>query len=184
MARVPKVGREKDPDLGKILALTPDLVVANMEENRRDVVEALRAAGLAVWVVFPRTVADGIALVRELGGIPSYPVLADGASPVCPFEAEPDALIRKLRERNVHAAEWIPVRNSAAVVTEYVTRMRAAGLAVTAGTEHNTLDRIPLAPACKDGPLPAAIRDIFWEGACVVAAHQFLTLHGESGYSL
>ena len=42
--------------------------------------------------------------------------------------------------------------------------------------------RIPLAPACKDGPLPAAVREIFWEGACVVAAHQFLTLHGECGY--
>ena len=28
----------------------------------------------------------------------------------------------------------------------------------------------------------ANVRDIFWEGACVVAAHQFLSLHGECGY--
>ena len=26
-------------------------------------------------------------LILELGGIPSYPTLADGASPICPFEA-------------------------------------------------------------------------------------------------
>jgi hypothetical protein len=54
---------------------------------------------------------------------------------------------------------------------------------VTAGTEHNTLDLIPLDPACvKEIPVPDDVREIFWEGACVVAAHQFLTLHGECGY--
>jgi hypothetical protein len=121
-------------------------------------------------------------LVLELGGIPSYPVLADGASPICEFEADPEVLIQSLRERQVHAVEWIPIRNGAKILSDYVTRMRAAGLAVTAGTEHNTLDRIALDPFCKDGAVPVAIRAIFWEGACVVAAHQFLTLHGECGF--
>jgi ABC-type Fe3+-hydroxamate transport system substrate-binding protein len=69
VARTPKVGREKDPDLDRIRALAPDLIVANMEENRRDVVEALRAAGLPVWVTFPRTVVEGIGLIRELGAL-------------------------------------------------------------------------------------------------------------------
>lgn len=69
MAAKPKVGREKDPDLERIRALAPDLVLANIEENRRDVVEALRAAGIVVWVTFPRTVWAGIELVRELGEI-------------------------------------------------------------------------------------------------------------------
>jgi ABC-type Fe3+-hydroxamate transport system substrate-binding protein len=69
VARTPKVGREKDPDLSRIRALQPDLVVANMEENRRDVIEALRAEGVTVWLTFPRTVAEGIALVRELGAL-------------------------------------------------------------------------------------------------------------------
>ena len=121
-------------------------------------------------------------LVLELGGIPSYPVLADGASPMCEFEADPDKLIRELQARSVHAVEWIPVRNKRASLLDYVTKMRAAGLAVTAGTEHNTLDLIPFDPCCKDGDVPASIRDVFWEGACVVAAHQFLSLHGECGY--
>jgi hypothetical protein len=121
-------------------------------------------------------------LVLELGGIPSYPVLADGATPMCEFEADPDTLVSELKKRGVYAAEWITVRNKLSVVEQYVTRMRAAGLIITAGTEHNTLDLIPFDPTCKDGPLPQAIRDVFWEGACVVAAHQFLTAHGECGY--
>ena len=105
-------------------------------------------------------------LVLELGGIPSYPVLADGASPMCEFEADPDKLIGELQARNVHAVEWIPIRNKASVVVEYVTKMRAAGLAVTAGTEHNTLDLMPFDPFCKDGPVPADIREHLL-GRCV-----------------
>jgi ABC-type Fe3+-hydroxamate transport system substrate-binding protein len=69
VARKAKVGREKDPDLERIRALHPDLVIANVEENRREVVETLRAEGVAVWVVFPRSVAEGIELVRELGEV-------------------------------------------------------------------------------------------------------------------
>jgi len=69
VAAKPKVGREKDPDLAKIRALSPDLVIANIEENRRDVVEQLRAVRVPVWVTFPRTVRDGIQLIRELGDV-------------------------------------------------------------------------------------------------------------------
>ena len=76
----------------------------------------------------------------------------------------------------------IPIRNTTGVLREYVTTMRAAGLVVTAGTEHNTLDLIPIDPSCKDGAVPDDVKEIFWEGACVVAAHQFLTLHGECGF--
>lgn len=64
-----RVGGEKDPDLDRIRALAPDLVVANIEENRREDVAALRAAGIPVWVTYPRTVLDGIAMVRELGQV-------------------------------------------------------------------------------------------------------------------
>jgi hypothetical protein len=121
-------------------------------------------------------------LILELGGIPSYPTLADGATPMCPFEADPDELVRQLQSRNVHAAEWIPPRNKLEVLRRYVTRMRTAGLVVTAGTEHNTLDVMRLDPHCLDGDVPDDLRSIFWEGACVVSAHQFMTLHGECGF--
>ena len=59
------------------------------------------------------------------------------------------------------------------MVDEYVAAFRAAGIAVMAGTEHNTLERIPFDPACRGGvALSTAAREAFWEGTCVVVAHQ------------
>ena len=52
---LPRVGGTKWPVIEEILALRPDVVLANAEENRREDVEALRAAGVAVWVTYPRT---------------------------------------------------------------------------------------------------------------------------------
>ena len=65
--KAPKVGGTKDPDVPRIVALKPDLVVANKEENRREDVEALRAAGLDVWVSDVRSVADSLREVLRLG---------------------------------------------------------------------------------------------------------------------
>jgi ABC-type Fe3+-hydroxamate transport system substrate-binding protein len=68
---LPVVGGTKDADVPAIIALAPDLVVANQEENTRADILALEAAGLSVLVSFPRTVADGLAhlarLARALG---------------------------------------------------------------------------------------------------------------------
>lgn len=64
-----RVGGEKDPDLDAIRALAPDLVVANIEENRREDVEALRAAGIEVFITYPRSVADSLAMIGELGAV-------------------------------------------------------------------------------------------------------------------
>ncbi|MGQ0603968.1 MAG: helical backbone metal receptor [Anaerolineales bacterium] len=55
---LPKIGGTKNPDLGAIKALQPDLIIANQEENRKEDVEALRAEGFNVWVTFPCTVAQ------------------------------------------------------------------------------------------------------------------------------
>jgi ABC-type Fe3+-hydroxamate transport system substrate-binding protein len=58
VANLARVGGTKNPDVNRIVGLQPDLVIANQEENRREDVEALQAAGVPVWVTFPRTVAD------------------------------------------------------------------------------------------------------------------------------
>jgi hypothetical protein len=166
--------------LGTVTKLTDPLDHVGIQNELRS---HLMKAGKPAFVEEKfLTFADARRLVLELGGIPSYPVLADGASPACEFEADPDKLIRELQAREVHAVEWIPVRNATRVLVDYVPKMRAAGLAVTAGTEHNTLDLIAFDPFSKDGAVPAEICAIFWEGACVAAAHQFLSLHGECGY--
>jgi len=55
---VARVRGTKNPDVSRIVALAPDLVLANEEENRRPDVEVLAAAGVAVWVTDVRTL-DG-----------------------------------------------------------------------------------------------------------------------------
>jgi ABC-type Fe3+-hydroxamate transport system substrate-binding protein len=64
-----RIGGEKDPDLARIRALKPDLVVANVEENRREDIDQLRAWSIPVWVTYPRTVVEGIRLIGELGEV-------------------------------------------------------------------------------------------------------------------
>lgn len=122
-------------------------------------------------------------LIVALGGIPCYPVLADGADPACEFEDTPDKLIARIRERGIACAEFIPERNSPEQLERYATALRAAGVLITAGTEHNTRDRIPVAPRCKGGqPVPDAVQRLFWEGACVLVGHMADACAGGSGF--
>ncbi|MDG4751953.1 helical backbone metal receptor [Micromonospora sp. WMMD718] len=63
---VARVGGTKYPDLDQVLALEPDLVLLNEEENRLADAEALRAAGVPVRVTFPRTVPEALDQLGEL----------------------------------------------------------------------------------------------------------------------
>ncbi len=69
VAALPKVGGTKDTDAEAVVALAPDLVLANHEENTRRTVERLRAAGLRVWVTYPRSVREGARLLGELADL-------------------------------------------------------------------------------------------------------------------
>ncbi len=154
--------------------------VAVQGEIRSRLMKAGRPAFVAES---PVSLANAYRLVLEMDGIPCYPTLADGVNPVCPWETPAEALAARVLARGIHAAELIPNRNSPAVVDEYVVAFRSAGIIVTAGTEHNTAERIPLEPRCSDGSLPSeAARDIFWEGTCVIAAHQHLRSQGRPGF--
>ncbi|NBB94808.1 MAG: hypothetical protein GVY16_03620 [Planctomycetes bacterium] len=122
-------------------------------------------------------------LICALGGIPCYPTLADGTDPICPFEQPVMHLIDNLRQRNIHMAEFIPLRNTADILGQYVREMRRCGVAVVGGTEHNTQTLTPVEPTCSGGePIPDDVKDIFYEGMCVAVAHQFLTAHGQTGF--
>lgn len=61
------VGGTKDPDIDAIVALSPDVVVVNREENRAEDAEALTEAGCELVVTFPTDVAAGIDVIEELG---------------------------------------------------------------------------------------------------------------------
>jgi ABC-type Fe3+-hydroxamate transport system substrate-binding protein len=62
---VPTVGGTKNAKAEAILDLLPDLVIANQEENERSTLEAIAQRGVPVFVVFPKRVEDGIALVAR-----------------------------------------------------------------------------------------------------------------------
>ena len=63
---IARVGGTKWPDVDAVRALRPDLVLANAEENRPEDVRALRDAGIAVWVTYPRTVPDALTSLARM----------------------------------------------------------------------------------------------------------------------
>lgn len=130
----------------------------------------------------PVSFADAYRFVLAADGIPCYPVLADGADPICPWETPPRVLADRLVALGIHAAELITGRNRTATVDAYVDALRSAGLIVLAGTEHNTAEQAPIDPACADGEPSAQARETFWEGTCVVVAHQHRRRLGLPGF--
>jgi iron complex transport system substrate-binding protein len=67
VAAVERVGGTKNPKLDRIVALAPDLVLMNEEENRREDAEALAAHGVPVLSTFARDVAGAAAAVVTIG---------------------------------------------------------------------------------------------------------------------
>jgi len=55
-----RIGGTKNPDTARIIGLAPDLVLANEEENRLTDLEALRTAGVPVWVTRIRTLDEAL----------------------------------------------------------------------------------------------------------------------------
>jgi ABC-type Fe3+-hydroxamate transport system substrate-binding protein len=66
-AAIAKIGGTKNPDLKTIVELAPDLVIANAEENRREDIEQLRAAGIAVFTTYPRKISAAVESIIKLG---------------------------------------------------------------------------------------------------------------------
>ncbi|GHG67614.1 helical backbone metal receptor [Streptomyces griseocarneus] len=63
---VVRVRGTKNPDVARIVALAPDLVIANEEENRAPDLGALRAAGLDVLVTEVRTLGQAFAELERV----------------------------------------------------------------------------------------------------------------------
>jgi hypothetical protein len=180
-----KVPAEKRAELlTKAYGVAPKAPVDDAVKTQNEFRSNLLRAGKPAFVV-ESFVSDAEArkMILAMGGIPCYPTLADGTSPLCPYEETPEKLIANIQGMGVTMAELIPVRNAPEVLAKYVKAMRAAGIAVVGGTEHNTLDLIPLEPTCvKAAAVPDDVKAIFWEGACVIAAHQDLVDKGETGF--
>jgi ABC-type Fe3+-hydroxamate transport system substrate-binding protein len=69
LRRVPKVGGTKDVKLDVVRQLAPSHVIADIDENRREAVEAIMEFVPHVIVVHPQSVDDNLRLYALLGGI-------------------------------------------------------------------------------------------------------------------
>jgi hypothetical protein len=129
-----------------------------------------------------------IEAVRELilrgGGIPTYPLLADDKNGhFTEFEQNIQQLANELKQRSIYSIEFITTRNSPEVLEEYATWFVDNGFVVTFGSEHNTPDLTPILLYTRDGAtLSDTLRKINYDGACLIAAHQYLVAKEGIGY--
>jgi ABC-type Fe3+-hydroxamate transport system substrate-binding protein len=68
-AEVAVVGGTKDVDVDSVASLSPDLILANQEENSRQHLEQLAQLGLPVLVAFPKTVIEGLSHLGRLSKV-------------------------------------------------------------------------------------------------------------------
>ncbi len=69
LQHLPRLRGTKNPDRTAIVALKPDLIIAEQEENRERDVNALSAAGLQVYVTAIRSVADAATQLAALAEV-------------------------------------------------------------------------------------------------------------------
>jgi hypothetical protein len=127
-----------------------------------------------------------IKIIIKAGGIPCYPVLLDDPSGRCTeFESDPEKLYNSLKHFGIECIELIPGRNDSAILKNFVEFFHKKGFIITFGTEHNTPEMLPLTVTSRGSkPLDESLKKIAWEGACVIAAHQYLRADGRQGYVL
>lgn len=106
VARLPRIGGTKNPDIRKIIALGPDLVIANQEENRKADVEALETAGIPVWVTYPRTVRESFNLLWNIMHVFDEPTMVERVRAI---EWTCDWLERMIESRPTPPRVFVPI---------------------------------------------------------------------------
>ena len=123
-------------------------------------------------------------VIISAGGIPCYPVLLDDPKGIfTDFEGDKEALYKTLVEKKIFSLELIPGRNDFAILKDFVRFFRSKNFVISFGTEHNTPQLDPIKVSCRHGvELDDELNRIGYEGACILAAHQYLVANGEEGF--
>lgn len=99
---LPTVGGTKNPDLDAIVALQPDVVVVNDEENRREDADALVSAGVTVQSMSPRSVGEVA---------PALEALAAAVGCAAPgFDLPPKSPVRGIAVALIWRRPWMTQR--------------------------------------------------------------------------
>jgi hypothetical protein len=123
-------------------------------------------------------------VIRAAGGIPTYPFLADDANgEFTGFEYDLEKAADVLIRRGIFSVEFITPRNSLETLERYAGFLYDHGFIVTLGTEHNTPASEPIELFARGNiPLTNRLKQINYESACVIAAHQERMHNGKQGY--
>jgi hypothetical protein len=159
---------------------------ASLEDEIRS--RLLKAGGVAFVKEDPKAFLDiheVIKIINDAGGIPTYPVLLDDKEGnYTEYERDMESLYRSLTSMNIYSLELIPGRNDFERLKEFVNFFNDRGFVITFGTEHNTPELIPLKITTRGNkPLDEELKRINFEGACIIAAHQYLRAKDEEGYT-
>jgi hypothetical protein len=129
-------------------------------------------------------VSEVLKIILNAGGIPCYQVLLDDEEGRCTeYEANKQILLNELSSHNIQCIEFVPSRNHPEILKDYARYFRDNGYLVLFGTAHSTPGHKPLRVCTRDGAnLDEELSVIAFEGASVIAAHQYLRARGESGY--
>ena len=124
-----------------------------------------------------------IEFILDAGGVPCYPVLLDDKDGnLTGFEGDWDRMDEILQSYNVSCLELIPARNSLEKLEEFVDFFQKKRYIINFGTEHNTPELFPITVKVeKDRDLTPALKQVSWEGACALAAHQYLVARDREG---
>ena len=126
-----------------------------------------------------------IELIKDAGGIPTYPLLLDGAGgQITEFENNKEQLHKVLKQYSIKSIEFMPFRNSFEKLKEYAEYFYDNGFVVSFGTEHNTTAMRPVTVSCKgDISLDQSLMRISYKGAAYVAAHQYMVAREGKSYN-
>ncbi|MBK7473814.1 MAG: ABC transporter substrate-binding protein [Betaproteobacteria bacterium] len=105
--RVPKVGGTKDVDVDALFATRPTHVVVNVDENRKDAIEALRARVPTIVVTHPLVPKDNVVLYEEFGRL--FDRRREAAHLAAAFASARDELehaVRNAAQRSVLYLIW------------------------------------------------------------------------------
>ncbi|MGH3313192.1 MAG: helical backbone metal receptor [Streptomyces sp.] len=190
---VTRVGGTKNPDVERIAALAPDLVLANEEENREPDLAALRAAGIEVLVTEVRTLPQAFGeldrMLTQGCGLarPAWLAQAEDAWREVRAEFDVRAVVPVWRRpwmvlgRDTFAGAllaYLGVRNVYAHHSERYPRLPLAELVEPGRADLVVLPDEPYRFAAQDGPeafpaLPAALvsgRSLTWYGPSLTEA--------------
>lgn len=123
-------------------------------------------------------------IILAAGGIPTYPFLGDDAGgSYTDFENDLERVAKQLTERGFHSVEFITTRNDLSLLEKYASYLHEQGFVVTFGSEHNSPAMEPIELLARNRtPLTDRLKQINYEGACVIAAHQHLVAQELEGY--